>query len=171
MIEEKKPAQAPPKSKKCLIGVPGAGGFLTYTFVLAPKLETTATAPNAQAPAEEPIPAEAVAYDFPEAQAALLSDDPSVPTPVLVYSVTIICSNEKTHALIDKNRQWFVAKLAELHQNKTRTELNDPQVEKSILEQTREQANSLLRRLQGNNPDPKIQVLQPLHLKFPIFVL
>ncbi len=145
-----------------------AGGLAIYKFILAPKLEVV----------EEPepeefsdnIPAGAVAHDFEEAQTAVVSSDPNAPNAVLIYTASMICANEETKALLEKNKQWFTAMLSDLHRNRTKEELADPAVEKSILDEAREQANALLRRLQPE-PNPEIKVIQVLHLKFTVFTL
>ncbi|HUW61487.1 MAG TPA: hypothetical protein VMZ06_10810 [Candidatus Bathyarchaeia archaeon] len=177
MPEEKAPEAGAPKSSKKLFGLIGAalvlvaaagGGLVTYKFVVGPMF----AAPEDPPPnlISDAIPPTAVACDFDETQVAVRSDDPAAPDSVLMYSVSFICANPQTQLLIDKNRQWFVSKLAELHRNRTKAELNDPQVEKEITRLALEEANSLLRRLQ-KKPDPAICVIEVLHLKFSVFDL
>ncbi len=152
-----------------LIVVSAVGGMALYKFVLAPKLEPQKEAKQEEETTEN-IPAEAIAFDFPEAQTAVVNNDPNAPNSVLIYTVSVICENEETKALVEKNKQWFAAMLSDLHRNRTKEELSDPAIEKSILEEAREQANSLLRRLQ-EEPKPEIKVIQVLHLKFTVFTI
>lgn len=152
-----------------LVIVSAIGGMAIYKFVLAPKLEGN----DKKAKVEEEsdvIPAEAIAFDFPEATAAVANSDPNAPNAVLIYSVSLVCENEETKALVEKNKQWFTSMLSDLHRNRTKEELNDPAVEKSILEQAKEQANGLLRRLQPEGKE-EMKIIQALHLKFSVFVL
>jgi flagellar basal body-associated protein FliL len=146
-----------------------AGGMAIYKFMLAPKLEVEEKEPEPEEFSDS-IPAGAVAHDFEEAQTAVVSNDPNAPNSVLIYSASMICANEETKVLVEKNKQWFTAMLSDLHRNRTKEELADPAVEKSILDEAREQANSLLRRLQPE-PNPEIKVIQMLHLKFTVFTL
>lgn len=152
-----------------VILVAAVAGFVTYKFILAPMLQDG----DEQPPTEEisnAIPPTAVAYDFDEAQAAVRSDDPAAGSSILMYTVSLICANPETMAIIDKNKQWFVSKLAEIHRGRTKAELNDPQVEKEITRLALEESNSLLRRLQ-QPPNPEIRVIEVLHLKFAVFDL
>ncbi|MCX5758048.1 MAG: hypothetical protein NTU83_06005 [Candidatus Hydrogenedentes bacterium] len=84
--------------------------------------------------------------------------------------MSMVCENEETKTLVEKNKQWFVAMLADMHRGRTREELNDTTVQKSIREQAKEEANSLLRRFLVK-PNPEIKVIQVLHTKFTVYVL
>ncbi|MCX5769652.1 MAG: hypothetical protein NTZ09_05195 [Candidatus Hydrogenedentes bacterium] len=177
MPEEKAPESVAAKPSRKLFGlvvaaivlvVAAAGGLATYKLVVGPMF----AAPDAPPPdmANDAIPPTAVAFDFDETQVGVRQDDPAASASVLMYSVSFICANPQTQLLIDKNKQWFVSKVAELHRNRTKAELNDPQVEKEITRLALEEANSLLRRLQ-EKPDPAIRVIEVLHLKFSVFDL
>jgi flagellar basal body-associated protein FliL len=177
MPEEKAAEAGAAKPSKKLFGLivaaivlmaAAAGGLVIYKVVVAPMFEEPEAPPADQA--TDAIPSTAVACDFDEAQAAVRSDDPTAPNSVLMYAVSFICANPQTQLLVEKNKQWFVSKLAELHRNRTKTEFNDPQVEKEITRLALEEANSLLRRLQ-EKPDPSIRVIEVLHLKFSVFDL
>jgi flagellar basal body-associated protein FliL len=177
MPEEKATeAEAPKSSKKksglivaaILLVAAAGGGLATYTFVVAPMFAESEAPPSDKA--DDTIPPNAVAYDFDEQQVGVRQEDANAPASVLMYSVSFICANPETQLIIDKNKQWFVAKLAELHRNRTKTELTDPQVEKEITRMALEEANSLLRRLQ-KKPDPAICVIEVLHLKYSVFDL
>jgi len=177
MGEEPKAVTPPPKKKRgflkqiivivVLVVLSVVGGLALYRFVLAPKLQTTEEAAQEEE-ASEAIPPGAVPLDFEETQTAVADSNPNAPNSVLIYSVSMICANAETKELVEKNKQWFVAMLSDLHRNRSKEELADPAVEKSILEQAREQANSLLVRLQPE-PNPEIKIIQVLHLKFTVF--
>jgi flagellar basal body-associated protein FliL len=177
MAEEPKAAPPPPKKKSgsikhivvivVLVVLSVAGGVVLYKLVLAPKLLTSEEAPQEEA-ASEAIPPGAVPLDFEETQTAVADSNPNAANSVLIYTVSVICANAETKELVEKNKQWFVAMLSDLHRNRTKEELADPAVEKSILEQAREQANSLLARLQPE-PNPEVKIIQVLHLKFTVF--
>lgn len=146
-------------------------GVLTYAFVLAPMFQEPPLA--ADPPVEDPddlIPAEAVAYDFPEKMVAVQADAVGEPSAVLQYTVSVICANETTRQLVEANRQWFESKFDVLHRGKTKSELNDAEVVSGITEQALEEANSILRRLQ-ERPDTEVRIIKVLHLKFAMFDL
>ncbi len=145
-----------------------AGGMALYKFVIGPRIDGEKPAQHAEE--NDAIPENSKAVDFDEMQVAVKSPDPKAPTAVLLYKVSMICANEETEKLVTENKQWFVSMLDELHRNRTAEEINDPAVEKSMLDQAKEQANSLLRRLQAK-PNPEIKVVQVLHLKFTVFNL
>ena len=177
MPEEKAPEPVAAKSSNKLFGLivalivltaAAAAGLVTYKLVVAPMFAKPEAPPADQT--TDAIPPTAVACDFEEAQTAVRQDDPAAPASVLMYSVSFICANLQTQLIVEKNKQWFVSKLSELHRNRTKAELNDPQVEKEITRLALEEANSLLRRLQ-EKPDPSIRVIEVLHLKFSVFDL
>jgi flagellar basal body-associated protein FliL len=177
MPEENAPEQQAAKPAKksggLIVGVvvlliAAAGGFVTYKFAVAPMF-SKAEEPPVEVESDA-IPPTSVGVDFPETQAAVRQDDPNGINSVLMYSCSFICSDEECKLLVEKNKQWFVSKLDELHRNRTKTELNDPQVEKEITRLALEEANSLLRRLQ-EKPNPEIRVIEVLHLKFAVFDL
>lgn len=150
--------------------VSAGAGMGVYKFVLAPRLDAGKEKAPVEAEGSDVIPATAVTIDLPETQTAVANSDPNAPTSVLMYSVSIVCQNEETKVLVEKNKQWFVAMLADLHRGRTRDELDDTAVQKSIREQAKEESNSLLRRFQAK-PNPEIKVIQVLHTKFTVYVL
>ena len=151
-----------------VIVLSAAGGMATYKFVLGPRFDS-AMQPH-KSEGTDSIPLDSVAIEFPEAQAAVQNAGQTNVNSVLMYAVSIVCANEATKALVEKHKDWFVAMLSDLHRNRTKEELNDAAVQKSILEQACEQANSILRRLQ-EKPNPEIKIIQVLHLKFAVFTL
>ena len=145
-------------------------GVLTYAFVLAPMFQEP---PAVSDPDEHPdnlIPADAVAFDFPEKMVAVQGDTAGEPSAVLQYTVSVICANETTRQLVEANRQWFESKFDQLHRGKTKSELNDTEVVSEITEQARNEADAILRRLQ-EHPDTEVSIIKVLHLKFAMFDL
>ena len=116
------------------------------------------------------IPPDAVTFDLDDAQATVMPDPNSTSSPVLMYSVSLVCSNLETSELVKKNKQLFVAKVAELHRFRTKSELNDPTVEKSILRQALQDCNALLKQLQ-KKPNPEFRIVEALHVKYAVFDL
>ncbi|MBI2431658.1 MAG: hypothetical protein HYV26_02175 [Candidatus Hydrogenedentes bacterium] len=172
MAEEKK---APEAGKSSFVGtlvvialmivIPAVLAVAVYTFVLKPMLaepeETTEEASNL-------LPETLVNVEFGAEQVTVVTDDPGQAAPILTYQVTFACKNEETAAVVEKNLAWFQAKLLELHSNRTRKELNDPFVKANILRQAKQEANALLHRL---NPDPELEILEVMHLKFTVYDL
>ena len=145
-------------------------GVLTYAFVLAPMFQEPPSAPDPVEHPDDLIPADAVAYDFPEKMVAVQGDAAGEPAAVLQYTVSVICANETTRQLVEANRQWFESKFDELHRGKTKSELNGAKVVREITEQALEEANSILGRLQ-ERPDTEVSIIKVLHLKFAMFDL
>lgn len=124
-------------------------------------------------PAEsEAIPHTAVVFDFPDATANVLPDKgtQSAGSCILQYAVSVVCSTAECKVLVEKNKQIFAAMLGELHRFRTKSELNDPVVQKNILKQALQESNSLLKRLQ-EKPNEEVRILQVLHVKYAVFDL
>ena len=109
------------------------------------------------------FPEGSMPIEFPEAQAAVLPDEPQLAAPILLYRVAMVCADEHSHHLIEYNMVYFTAMLDKLHRNRTRMELNDPQVQETILKQARQEANTLLKRL---DPKGHGEVLEAMYVKF-----
>lgn len=109
-------------------------------------------------------------FDLPEAQAAVVMVEPNEKASILTYTMSIVCENLETKHLVEKNKQWFISMLADLHRGKTRKELEDPEVQKAIIKQAMEEGNSLLRRLQ-KEPSAEIAIYKFLYLKYAVFTL
>lgn len=146
-----------------------AAGLGVYFTVLAPRLKA-ATSQAAETSGTDAIPKNAGYVDLPEAQAAAVAVEPNEKTSVLTYSVSIICENAETKALVEKNQQLFVAMFSDLHRNKTKKDLDDPEFQQNLLKQALEEGNSLLRRLQSK-PNPEIKIFQVLYLKYAVFTM
>lgn len=152
--------------------IAAVGGLLTYKLVLAPTLDRKepVKAEHDEEEDEETIPEGSIPFDLPEAQAEVRAEDPNMPNSILMYSVSLVCANEETHLLVEKNKQWFISMLADLHRGRTKTELRDDKVKRSIESQALQEANSILRRFQ-KEPNEEIRIIKVLHLKFSVFDL
>jgi flagellar basal body-associated protein FliL len=150
-----------------MILVPAILALATYRFVLMPILADAPVLP-AEGDIFEPIPASAVSVDFDEDQATVLLDDPDAASPLLLYQVTMIVDNDATRLLIEQRRSWFQAMLSKLHRNRTRSELTNPNIQENLLEQARQEANILLRKI---DPKTERRVLEVMYLSFRIIDL
>jgi flagellar basal body-associated protein FliL len=148
----------------------GAGaGFGAFKFLLAPRLTEEAKTP---APEEksDAIPETSVAVTLPEGTVSVRPAEGAKGSPILSYTVSLVCANEETKELVTKNKDFFQAKLLELHSNRTRAELEDPTVKGTILKQGLEECNSILRRMQ-KTPTEEVRIIEVLHVKFSVFEL
>jgi hypothetical protein len=144
--------------------VPTVLALLVFQFILRPML--SGEAPAAPEPVVEGvIPAGAVPLEFAEVQSSVLPDSPDVAAPLLMYRIAMICDGPETSALITAQMVYFQAMLDKLHRGRTRQELNDPQVQATILKRAEQEANTLLKRLA---PDLDHTVLEVMYTKFGI---
>ncbi len=101
-------------------------------------------------------------FEFPEAQATVLSDNPNLTASVLLYRVAMICDSVETVTIVRDKQMFFMALLDKMHQNRSRSEWNDPQVQEQILKQAKQEANNLLSQLAGEG---KHQVIEMMYIK------
>lgn len=144
--------------------IPVVLAVATVYFVLNPMM-----APPADSTDEEVvdvIPPTAMTVEFDEVQATVRTEGPDEAAPVLVYKIAMAVSDPATAAVIEAKKAWFSSMLGKLHRNRTRSELNDPYVEETILKQAKQEANLLLKKL---DPGVKHEVLEVMHLKYAIF--
>lgn len=113
----------------------------------------------------DPFPPTMVEVIFDEQQVSVRTEDPDMVAPLLLTQVTLMCRDPATAELVGARKSIFAAMILEFHQGRTRSELNDSLVKNSILEQIKQQANILLRRL---SPEEDLMVLDALHLKYTI---
>jgi len=147
--------------------VPLVLAVLVFQFVLTPILSPEAedahAAEDHHAVPDDAYPEGAMPVEFPDTQAAVLSDDPELAAPVLLYKVAMVAMDEHTQHVVTEKQVFFVAMLDKLHRNRTRSELNDPQVQESILRQAKLEANNLLKKL---DPTAHDGVLDVMYVKF-----
>lgn len=174
MAEEQNAEQAEEKTSSPLkkygimlglvVVVPVILAFVAYSFFLKPALDPEEPKdPNPTV--VDPFPVTMVEVIFDEQQISVHTEDPEMVAPLLIVQVALMCRDGETAALVDMRKSLFSAMILRMHRGRTRTELNDTLVENSILEQIKQQANILLKRL---NPEADLLVLDALHLKYTI---
>ncbi len=173
--EQQEPTPAPKASSSLVksliilgivILVPAILGLVTFQFVLRPMLGKDSTT---QTEFEyDVIPPTAVTLEFQEDQVSVLTDDPNVSSPLLIYQIAMVCKNAQTASLIQDRLPHFRAKILQLHRNRMRSELNDPYMQDTLLRQSRQEANILLRQF---DPHGSQEVLDVMYTKFTIFDL
>ena len=126
-----------------MVVVPAAIAIALYVFVLMPLL---GDAPAPPALPDDVIPDTETIVAFPEAQSTVIADDPSASAPLLLYEVHVAAKDPLTAELIESKKTRFTAAINRLHRNRTRSELNDPFVQDTILRQVRQEVNALLGR-------------------------
>jgi len=147
--------------------VPSVLAVLVFQFVLKPILapaeEGEHAAEEHHAEVTDAYPVGASPVELPETQAAVLSDDPELAAPVLIYKVAMVAADEHSMHILTEKQVFFVAMLDKLHRNRTRSELSDPQTQEAILKQAKQEANLLLKKL-----DPTVHegVLDVMYVKF-----
>lgn len=164
------PAATPKRSSsivRLLIMVVGAVlaaaivALLLYKFVLAPMLSG-----QAEKKPEPEFPATAVWVDFDQASTtAVMPPGSNLPASLLMYTVSLCCSNQITADLVNNNKAWFVDELRELHSHHTREQLDDPMLLKNIQKQALLRCNEILDQLQGGK-NPANRVLKVTHKDF-----
>ncbi len=174
-MADEKTAPAPKKGgmgmvvTAVIVIVSVAGGIGVEKFVLQPRVEQAAVVPVEEQITEEKIPGHAATIQLEQAQATVRPDEPDGRSGVLQYSVSIVCANEETLKLVEKHKQWFVAMLVDLHRNRTRSELADPEMKKSLAKQALEEANSILRRFDVEEAKEEPKIIQVLYTEFNVF--
>jgi flagellar basal body-associated protein FliL len=176
MAEDKNPDQEGAKKGSGLVMkivggllvvvVPAVLAVLVWLMILQPLMQA-----GPEAPVETPtdlIPATHAMVEFDEVNLPILPDDPDTAAPLLTYQVAMACSSPEVQLVINNNLSWFIAKINELHQNKTRSELNDPYVKNTLKKQIRQEANTLIQRLV---PDLDGEVIEAMYLKYGIMDL
>ncbi len=147
---------------------PAVLALALFNFVFRPLLADDASTPKPQQPVQEGLPATAIAYEFPEAQATVAAQDFESGAPLLIYQVALICDSPDTQLLLEQRNTWFNAMIGKLHRNRTRAELGDPYIQDTILRQIRDEANNLLEQFA---PKGKNRIIEAMYIKFAIFDL
>jgi flagellar basal body-associated protein FliL len=151
-----------------VVVVPLVLAGLVFQFVLKPVLmpegeEEAHAEEDHHAEVADAYPVGAMPVEFPDSQSAVLSDDPELAAPVLLYKVAMVAMDEHTQHVISEKQVFFMAMLDKLHRNRTRSELNDPQTQEAILKQAKQEANNLLKKL---DPTAHDGVLDVMYVKF-----
>ena len=150
-----------------VILVSASVGLAVYKFLVKPMFNTPqiAAAPEDEIP---PFPAGMATVDFDDMYITVQTEDPDLVSPLLVTQVALSCVDQATVDVVMAKKQYFAAEILNLHQGRTRAELNDALVRNSILEQIKQRANYLLKRLA---PNQDLTILNAMHLKFAIMDL
>jgi flagellar basal body-associated protein FliL len=145
-----------------VVAIVAAGaGIAVYATVLAPKL----SGKEAPEPPKDKIPLTAKDIDFGEDIINLPQVDKAVPAPMLLYSVSLKCSDEEAAKLVEEDKAYFKEMIADMHRNKKREELDDPLTKENIKKEILKKANERLQKLQ-EEPKEEIKVLEVTHTKF-----
>ena len=129
--------------------------LLVFTLVVNPRLQggPEDPIPGPDEPNQSKIPATAVMVDFDEAIVAAVMSDPNLPTSMLLYQISLECSNQTTAGIVARGKAHFIDMLGELHRGRTREELEDGGVRDGIRSLALQKSNELLRRLQTQEED------------------
>jgi hypothetical protein len=145
-----------------IILIAAIAALLVFRFVLQPMLNPPE---EIEVPADQ-LPATMVTVNFSQDQVSVIPDDPDMPTPILIYEVAMACNIPEALTIIDANKAWFSSMLSDLHQYKTKEELNDPLVKESIQRQAQQKANDLLKRLA---PALDVRVIKVMHTRYFVY--
>lgn len=147
-----------------LVLIAGIGGYLTYSFFMAPLLATDEEVAKVE---EAPIPKMPFKVEFPQLPVNVIRDG-EMPASMLLFGVTFECANEPTADLIAAYQPRFTDMIIKLHSSKTRAELDDSLAAmESIQRQALQKANAILQRVQ-EEPDETIEVTAVLHSVFTV---
>ncbi len=148
-----------------VVMVMAIAGLLVYQFVLAPRLgaddmEADGTGSSGVLDTgDDTIPPNVATMTFPDMTVSVIPGDPNQPAPILMFQVALAVEDAATLPVIENNMSWFTSAISDLHQFKTREELNDPIVKQSLLRQARQEANNLLRQLTGSEEHRVVRVM------------
>jgi flagellar basal body-associated protein FliL len=147
-----------------IVVLAGLSGLAAYAFVLAPLLRSEITLEAAA----DTIPISAVEVPFETTYVNLLMPSEDMPASMLLFAITLSCANQATADIIRLHRARFSDVIMKLHDGRTRSEvMSDPRVLKeSIQKQVVQETNQVLRRLQGNQVNEHIRVIDALHTQF-----
>ncbi len=135
--------------------VPLCLAILVYLMVLKPML-TPAEGEGGEgekkveeeAPVED-IPAGAKVLSFPDLKANVLPEEGAAPA-IVIFSVVLVC-NEEVFKMFEEGKEYkdlFTAEITERMRGRTRVELENAQVQESILKQVQQRTNQLVRQLE-----------------------
>jgi hypothetical protein len=144
--------------------VPALIAVVLFKWVIQPKFGTPEDVDMPPA-VTDPFPEGMVDIEFTNLQITVRTEDPEMVAPMLIAEVALWCRDGATQIAVDGKKNLFQSMILKLHQGRTRSELNDPLIQNSILEQIKQQANILLRRLDA---EMEYEVLSAAHLKYTI---
>ncbi len=145
--------------------VPAIIGLVVFKMWLLPTLSGPPPEELVVEVVDDAFPIGMTDVVFEEIQVSVQSDDPDVVPPLLVVKVAFSCATPEAAAKVTEKKSYFEAEILKYHQGRTRSELNDPMVQNSILEQIKQQSNILLKKM---DPMVEMTVLRVMHLKYMI---
>lgn len=144
------------------------GGFGVYKFVLQPKLGDEKEGKEEKHEEEgDKIPETAKNAPFDDFMVTVLPAEKSKPAPLLLFSMSLLCSNEECSKLVEKDKDYFKEMLLKLHSYKNREELDDPLIQETIKKDALRLANERLRKLQMK-PNEEFKILDVFHTKWTV---
>ncbi len=178
MAEEQQAEAAPaPKSgglmkfilPAIIIVVAVIGALLLFQLVVKPRLASNDNG-SEEAPPPPAIPLEGVTVDFAEFTTnAKLDPDEDGPAALFMYHVALECSNQAVADLVGANQPRFRDIIGRVHEFRTRDELNDPLLKKSIKKQVLQEANQALTELLRENAGPENRITAVFYDKWFIY--
>jgi flagellar basal body-associated protein FliL len=130
-----------------VVVIPIIVAVLSFKFWISPMLDTSDV--KTKGTPVDIIPADTVTMKFPEMKASVMPEEVGGSAPILMYEVSLVCDNLGTMTLITDNMDYFKAMIVNVHNNKTRAELEDQVVQISIRKEMAQESNVLLRRLRS----------------------
>ena len=134
-------------------------GVLVWFFVVKPRLTAEVEPPPSPAMLQVAVP-------FDETTVTLIMPDrEKMLASLLIYKITLDCSNQYTADLVGKYQPRFVDLIRKSHSYKTRAEMDDPLVEESIRRQILQSGNALIQEIEGKEV-PENRIVAVYHEKF-----
>ena len=144
-----------------ILCIPGILAVVVFKLVLQPQMARDVT-PEIARRVDDVIPLEAVTIPFDQTFATALQESSDVPASILMYQVSLECSNKETAALVTKHKSRFASMINDVHQFRSRAELDDRQVKLNMEKEIKVKANEILRRAQSE-PKSANQILAVFH--------
>ena len=166
-VKEEK-VRTPGRKKKIIvlasvIILPIIAAVVVYFFVIGPMLSGPSGVENEdEGEQEAKISVSVVTVSFDSQMATVLKSNPELPASQLMFIVALECNNQVTADLVLKHKPRFTHEINNLHEFRTREELDDRLVKETIEKQILQKANSILKQLQAE-PDKEIKVVAVFH--------
>jgi flagellar FliL protein len=177
MAEEEKNVPQAPAGKSPIVGklitvlvvvlLAAGGGGAAYKFWVEPRLKGETAHAEDENKEEEKVPETAKAVPFDDFMVTVLEPDRTKPAPLLLFSMSLLCANEETVDLVERDKAYFMDMLNVLHSYKKREELDDPLLKESIKKEALRLANERLHKLLLE-PNEEVKVLDVFHTKFTV---
>jgi flagellar basal body-associated protein FliL len=178
MAEEQQPeaAEAPKSGSLMKFILPAIivvvaiiGAMLLFQLFVKPRLASSGNGSEEAAPPPS-IPLEGVTVDFEEFTTnAKLDPDEEGAAALFIYHVALECSNQDVADLIGARKPRFRDIIGRVHEFRTRDELNDPLLKKSIKKQVLQEVNQALTELLGEDAGPENRVTAVFYDKWFIY--